>query len=260
MSDKANLIAKLKAEYAHIYSVSDSKGTEYFFRALSLAEVRTVEEFVERKLKNAFEIENFCLENCLLYPEFDDLDDIPPGVAKQVGDEILSVSGVTNAEFIIEALEHTRNKLVGDIFLDMKSYIISAMPSYKDSDLDNFTLLEIIEKLVLSETILTLQARMAGMEGDVRLTFETVGEEAEEAPVEQESRQKPQPKPKPKPKPKEPLPDKEELIRRINSKTTDNRAILPRKDEFEGFDPETLERMSGVAALDDPLARKLHGK
>jgi hypothetical protein len=253
MKNINNVITELKKDHSHIYSVSESNGTEYLFRSLTLKEVKNVEEFITKKLKSSFEIENYCLENCLLYPEGIDLDDISPGAAKQIADEILTVSGVTNADFILEAMAYTRDRLAGDLILSIKAYIISAIPAYSDSDLDNFTLLELIEKLVHAETILTLQARMAGMEGEVRLNFESTqdGEQNTEAI---------QPKQQPKPKKQDrPLPSKEELVSRINSKTTDNRAILPREKDFEGFDPETLERMAGVASADDPLARKLHG-
>lgn len=246
--ERASLIAKLKEDHSHIYSVSDTNGTEYLFRSLTLKEVRSVEDFILKKLKSSFEIEDYCIQKCLLSPENIDLDDISPGAAKQIAEEILTVSGVTNADFIFEAMAHTREKLGGDIILSIKSYIISAMPSYNDSDLDEFTLLQLIEKLICAETILTLQARMAGMDSDIRLDFEWISEEEEEAPVKAAPR-----------KSEHPLPTKEELVSRINAKTTDNRAILPREKDFEGFDPETLERMGGIASKDDPLARKLHG-
>lgn len=253
MKNNNSIVTELKKDHSHIYSVSESNGTEYLFRSLTLKEVKNVEEFITKKLKSSFEIENYCLENCLLYPENVDLDDISPGAAKQIADEILTVSGVTNASFILEAMAYTRDRLAGDIILNIKAYIISAIPAYSDADLDKFTLLELIEKLVHAETILTLQARMAGMDGDIQLNFEPTGGEAEqEAPV-------PKPKAQPKPKKDRPLPTKQELVSRINSKTTDNRAVLPREKDFEGFDPDTLERMAGVASADDPLARKLHG-
>jgi hypothetical protein len=151
-------------------------------------------------------------------------------------------------------MEYTRDKLAGDMILNIKAYIISAMPSYNDTDLDEFTLLELIEKLIHAETILTLQARMAGMDGDIQLNFEATSQEAvqEKGPSQKSA-------PPPKKKRDIPLPTKEELVSRINSKTTDNRALLPREKDFEGFDPDTLERMAGIAAQDDPLARKLHG-
>lgn len=250
--DKAELIAEFKKDYSHIYSVSDSNGTEYLFRSLTLSEVKSVEEFIEKGLKSSFEIEDYCLNKCLLHPKDFDLDDISPGAAKQIAEEILTVSGVVDANFILQAMHFTRERLSGDIVLSIKAYIISAMPSYTDTDLDKFTLLELIEKLICAETILTLQTRMAGMDGDIELNFEAVSEDGEEAA--------PTPTPTPKKKtPDRPLPTKEELVSRINAKTTDNRALLPREKDFEGFDPEALERMAGIASEDDPLARKLHG-
>jgi hypothetical protein len=251
MKSNNSIIAELKKDHSHIYSVSESDGTEYLFRALILKEVKEVEEFITKKLKSSFEIENYCLENCLLHPKDTDLDNISPGAAKQITDEILTVSGVTKASFILEAMDYTRDRLAGDMILSIKAYIISAIPAYSDSDLDKFTLLELIEKLIHAETILTLQARMAGMEGDIQLNFQVLGEDVE--PIASK------PKSQARPKSRVPLPTKEELVSRINAKTTDTRAVLPREKDFEGFDPDTLERMAGIASADDPIARKLHG-
>ena len=254
--NKTELIAEFKKEHSHVYSVSESTGTEYLFRALTLKEVKLVEEFIEKKLKSSFEIENYCLENCLLHPRNIDLDDISPGAAKQIAEEILTVSGIADANFILQAMSYTRARLSGDIVLNIKAYIISAMPSYSDTDLDKFTLLELIEKLICAETILTLQTRMAGLDGDIQLNFEATDAVEVEEPQKQPNKPKAKPK---RPSPDVPQPTKEELISRINSKTTDNRAPLPRAKDFEGFDPDALERMAGIAAADDPLARKLHG-
>ena len=190
MDDKSVLIVELKKEHSHIYSVSDSNGTEYLFRALTLSEVGSVEEFIQKRLKSSIEIEDYCLNKCLLSPEDIDLDDISPGAAKQIAEEILTVSGITDAEFILEAMHFTRGNLSGDIVLSIKAYIISAIPAYTDSDLDKYTLLELIEKLILAETILTLQAQMAGMDSNIQLNFEQADEEGEAQPAAPQEKKK----------------------------------------------------------------------
>lgn len=256
MEDIGVIKQMLKTQYSHIYSVSDNSGTEYLFRSLSLKEVKLVEYFITKNLKTSVELEDFCLENCLLYPEVN-LDRIQPGVVKQIADEILVVSGVTNAEYIAHSMRSTRDRLAGDIILDIKSYIISAIPRYTDEELDKFSLLELIEKLVLSEKILKLQAALAGFESNIQLNFEIEGEEE----VEYETVQQP----KAKAKPTKNQATKEELLKRIIRENLEHQPVVYEEDieemvdVFEGFDVDLLQKMQGQFDPNDPIARKLHG-
>ena len=251
---------KLKAEYNHIYSVSDDSGTEYLFRSLTLNEVKLVEHFILKKTRSGFEIEDFCLRRCLLYPEEIDLDDVSPGVAKQIADEILTVSGVSDASFIVKAMLEARSRLGGDILLDIKSYIISAMPQYTDDELNKYTLLELIEKLILSEKILTLQGKLAGLDSNVELQLTYSSETDNLADEEYEVVKKTSSKKD------KPIPSKEELLKRIaaNNEASQNRNFNAYSNknalkEFQGFDVDLLQKMEGKFDPNDPIARKLHG-
>jgi len=257
---KKDVIGELKTKYSHIYSVSDEDGTEYLFRSLTLKEVKLVEAFIINQIKNTIEIEDYCLETCLLYPTDVDLDDLAPGTAKQIAEEILRVSGAADADYIIHSMLDTRMRLDGDILLDVKSYIISAMPQYTDNELDKYTLLELIEKLILAEKILTLQSQLAGVEQKIELRIERIDESVDEEEEEYEVVRKKKPKKDPD------LPSKEELIRRIQKENSEQYSsrdhyVNPNaSEEWQGFDADLLDKMEGVKdIMDDPIARKLHG-
>jgi len=246
---------KLKEQYSHIYSVSDDSGTEYLFRGLTVKEIKLVEFFITKHLKSSFEIEEYCFETCLLHPR-DEMDYVSPGIVHNISEEVLIVSGITSAEYISFSMSQARERLSSDIILDIKSYILSAMPRYTDDELDKYTLLELIEKLILAEKILKLQAALAGMEADIELSFKLQGEEEPPAEVA----------PKAPSKQKTNKPTKEELLRRIQAEnleaasgptsTYNNKDAL---EEFQGFDLDLLQKMEGKFDPNDPIARKLHG-
>lgn len=250
-------IGKLKSQYNNVYSVSDNTGAEYFFRALTLKEIKLVETFIQYGLKNAIEIETFCLENCLLYPEDLDPDDILPGTAAQISEEILRVSGVTDASYILELMDVTRSRLNSDILTNIKAYIISAIPAYKEEDLVEFTLLELIEKLILSESILTLQSSLAGIDNQVQVNLRFADQENSEEEYETIKVKKN----------KDEGPTKEQLLERIRSANREGsggKNFTPYDndqavEEFKGFDKSLLEKMEGRFDPNDPIARKLHG-
>lgn len=252
-------IDDLKLKYHKLYSVSED-GTEYFFRPFTLKEVELFESFIHSKSKDRFELENFCLETCIVYPEEFDPEAMSPGFAQQVAEQIMVLSGIASADFVIEAMFTTRQRLSGDILLDIKSYIISAMPTYTDEQLDNYSVLELIEKLVLSEKILTLQGQLAGLDQQVELTFERVDESEEEEEYEVVRRKKP------KQKPEETQLTKEDIIKRIRKENVeqytsrDTYRNPEASDEWQGFDVDLLQKMEGVHDIEsDPIARKLHG-
>lgn len=250
-------IGKLKSQYNNVYSVSDNTGAEYFFRALTLKEIKLVETFMQYGLKNAIEIETFCLENCLLYPENIDPDDILPGTASQISEEILRVSGVTDASYILELMDVTRQRLNSDILTNIKAYIISAIPAYTEEDLTKFTLLELIEKLILSENILTLQSSLAGIENQVQVNLRFADQEEPEEEYEVVKVKKT----------KDEGPSKEQLLERIrhaNREGSGGKDFTPYDNEqaleaFKGFDKNLLQKMEGKFDPNDPIARKLHG-
>lgn len=233
--------------------MSDDSGTEYLFRALTVKEVKLVEFFISKGTKSSFEIEEFCFEACLLHPR-EDMDDVSPGIVHNISEEVLVISGITSAEYIAHSMSSARQRLATDIILDIKSYILSAMPAYTDDELDKYTLLELIEKLILSEKILKLQAALAGMDAQIELSFQLEGEEEvvpEVAPAA----------PKQKPKPS----SKEELLKRIqqdNLESQTRERVYNNKqalDAFQGFDLDLLEKIEGRFDPNDPIARKLHG-
>lgn len=240
---------ELKIKYGNIYSVSDSSGTEYLFRALSLEEIYSVETYISKGSKSLVEIENFCLETCVLEPVIDDPDDVMPGTAKQIAEDILRVSGVTDSRYILDSMVEVRDQLSNDIILSIKTYIISAMPSYTDTDLDKFSIRQLLEKLVLSEKILQLQSDLAGLGSEIILQFEQVDaqEEGPEEVAEEEV-------------------TKEELLRRIKKDNNEGSSPFTAYDnsnglkEFQGFDAELLKKMEGTADSNDPIAQRLHGK
>lgn len=259
-----NIISELKTKYSHIYSVSDEDGTEYLFRSLTLEEVRLVEYFIVNRLKTGIEIEDHCLETCILYPENLDLDEVAPGTAQQISEEILRISGIADANYVITSMLNTRAKMDSDILIDIKSYIISAMPSYNDNELDKFTLLELIEKLILSEKILTLQSQLAGVDQKIELNIERI--DGEENIPEEEYEVVRKKTSKATNKTNSDLPSKEELIRRIQKENAEQYSsrdhyVNPNaSEEWQGFDLELLDKMEGVKDIaDDPIARKLHG-
>jgi predicted YcjX-like family ATPase len=172
------------------------------------------------------------------------------------------VSGILDVETVKNYLTDSRNRLSNDVISMMKSYIIAAMPSYKDNELDGLTIKQMIEKVVLSEQILSVQQAVMGIQSDgVKVQIMSAAEyEAMQEPQQEKSKKKLN------------ITAEEALqqIKKVEKETVNPRDIpMFQRDtkktpkptiKTEDLDPELLVKMMGQAEANDPIAAKLFGK
>lgn len=235
----ANLHAQLFAEYGDIYSV-EIAGKEYAYRALTLEEL---DKFNQLSESNA-DLEDIYVQNSIVYPLDFDMDKMKAGHISVLAEAVSQVSGIS-ADFILKTLNEYRQIAEEDIVVKIKAMILAAMPVYSDEYINTLTIKQLLEKLVLSEEILTIQQVVNGIQSEngIRLDIAPVNEEPQTAK-------------------KPPKVDKETLLKRIMK---DERAVInpfelpPEVDygQLEELDSDLLVKAAGYIDRDDPIAKKL---
>lgn len=233
------LYAHLAAEFGEIYFI-EIAGKEYVYRALTLEEI----DKFERLSDSSADLEDIYVQNSMVYPLDFDLNKMKAGHVSSLAEAISRVSGL-NADFILSTLDQYRNEAVEDILVKIKAMIIAAMPNYTDEYINTLTIKQLLQKLVLSEEILTIQQVVNGIQSEngVKLSI---------APVESEQLTK-----------QTPNVDKATLLRRIKSQEKEDinpfagYANAPDYSQLEDFDTDILLKAAGHIDKDDPIARKL---
>lgn len=232
------LLTKLKEEYGEIYSI-ELGGREYAYRALTIKEIQDFEKNAE----NGAELEDIYVENGVVYPLDFDLNKIKAGYVSSLAEAIGNISG-TNINFILNTLDNSRKQAQEDILIKIKAMIIAAMPAYTDEYLATLTMKQLLEKLVLSEEILTIHQIVGGIQNTTGIRLDLVPTEEEVAPKKQK-----------------PKVDKETLLQRIRheERQTINQALTPITEikPLEELDEDLLIKSLGVITEEDPIARKL---
>lgn len=142
-------IAELKKKYGEVFHV-EIDGIEIIFRALTFKEFNDLS--IEEDYYSSVESEEAIVRTALVYPEFEILERGRAGVLSALAEEIIEESAFFNAEKAKELLEEHRENSES-ILISMKALIISAMPSYNDEMLDNYTFSQLLEKVALAEQI-----------------------------------------------------------------------------------------------------------
>lgn len=236
------LIDKWKSQFGDIFGI-ELDGTEFVYRALTLNEINYVSRIDEQ------DTEDYYVKNALLYPVEFDVDDMRAGDFKILAEAIMSVSGILDVETVKNYLADSRQRITNDVISVMKAYVIAAMPTYRDDELDNLTIKQMIEKVVLSEQILTLQQAIMGIESDGVKVQIISAEEQQEAQ-------------KPPPTKKQIKRTREELLQQVRGE--ERETVNPRMRATEGLNSipdDLLEKIAQGAEPDpsDPIAAKLFG-
>jgi len=232
---------RLTREYGDIFSI-ELGGTEFFYRALTLEEINILGNVLEDD-STSVDMEDLYVQNGIVYPSNFDIDKVKPGFVTTLAQHIMRVSG-SSAEYILETLFSLREQRDQDILFKIKAIIISAMPTHTDEYLDSLTVKQLLEKLVLSEEILTkLQEVHLGAAGaGVRLELAV---KEEEKPSKKQAKEKV---------------DKETLLRRIKKDDrvgSGAQTAFQANEQIKDLDEEILVKASGALKDDDPIARKL---
>ena len=236
------VLAQLQNEYGDIY-IAEIGGKEIAYRALTLKEMGVFQTIAD----SAADLEDIYVQNAVVYPQDFDIDRMKAGHVSQLAEAIAAVSGL-DVDFVLGSLDQLRQEAAEDVLIKMKAVIIAAMPTYNDDYLDSLTTKQLLQKLVLSEEILTFRQVVDRMQQvGVRLELSSAEEEI------------PQPIPQPK---KSPLPkvDKETLLRRIGQedRQTVNAALTPDvAGSLADLDESILIKAAGYVDENDPIARKL---
>lgn len=181
-SPTSEAIADWKLEYGSVYSVTLPKGIECFFRALTVGELQklTISHMT------SVEVEEMAVKYAVLYPEIN-FEDLPAGIISGLSEEIFEHSGLISADEARKALEEGRIKC-RELIIQMKAFIIAAMPNYTLEQLDTLTYSELTFRVAMAEEIIKVQQSIFGIDGD--LTFNIVDLEEEARKAEEEEKKK----------------------------------------------------------------------
>jgi hypothetical protein len=230
-------LEELIKEYNELYEI-EVGGTTYYYRALSLQEIKESD-----KLEDETEREDFIVNLCVVYPDID-FDKIKAGYINVLAEAIMSSSGILDLDTVLEYLHSAREFYSHDAVSILKAYVISAMPSYSDESLENYTIKSLINKVAMSEQILTLKQSIMGIHSD--------GVKVEIVPLDQVEKAKPENKM-----------TKEQLLSRISKtdrETANARMLDPTlKQKLSEIDEDLLRKALGETSSNDPIAAKLHG-
>lgn len=176
-------IEEWKDAHGSIFSVGVGR-EEYIFRALTIREHEKVTKLANKSMSTA---EELVISSALLYPKLDEegIGNLQAGTVSALAEEILDYSGWTNPKYAKGILEQERSRMDELQFL-VKAFILSALPSYTEEDLDQLTFHQIFHKVALAEKTISIQQETMGIEGSIKIDLIDPEEEAQKQ--EQEMR------------------------------------------------------------------------
>lgn len=214
-------------------------GETYYFRELSINEINYIDSQSEW---TEVEVEDAYVAMCVVYPEIDP-SKIKAGYVSRLAEEIMlhSRSSIQGVEHLISEMEQARELAISDVTMTMKAFVLCAMPAYKEEELNQLTVKELSNKVILSEKVLTFNQGVNGIpsENGVRLIFAKVSEEQDQTTPEMS----------------------EELKRKLAKKVKAMESVETDfvSPELKNLDTDILAKMAGVPMSNDPIARKLMG-
>lgn len=248
MIQDSELITQLKLQYGDIFGI-ELGGVEYIYRALTIDEINSASQF-----KDDVDIEDYYVKTAVLYPENFDVDNVSAGYIMTLAEAIMSVSGILDVETVKKYLEDTRVKITNDVVSIMKAYIIAAMPTYREDELDSLTIKGMIEKVVLSEQILTLKQAVMGVPSEGVKVQIISAEEFEEVQKPKENK---------KLNKKKLDKTREQLLQELRSEERDtvNPRLKDLQPDLSALPDDILEKVAKAKEpdVDDPIAAKLFG-
>jgi hypothetical protein len=181
------LLADFKSQYDEVYQIS-TNGIDIVFRPL------TYEEFDAFAISEEFtgnaETEDLIVEAVLLHPDIKTLQETSAGVITGVCEEVIEQSGFFNVRIASSKLEEARER-ASDVRFIIKSFILSAIPSYHPDDLDKKTFKQLCDLIALSEQILELKMETfrsaLAQENPQAPTLILIDEEAEQSEQERKN-------------------------------------------------------------------------
>lgn len=176
-------IEQWKDAYGSIFSVGVGH-EDYIFRSLTIREHDRITKVAEKSMSTA---EELVISSALLYPRLDEdsIGNLPAGTVSALAEEILDYSGWTNPKYARGILEQERSKMDELQFL-VKAFIMSAMPAYKEEDIDDLTFHQVFHKVALAEKTISIQQESMGIENSMKIDL--IDPEEELQKQEQEKR------------------------------------------------------------------------
>lgn len=180
MTVQPQQITEWKLAHGEVYSVN-IKGIDYIFRALRFSEYdhlskRTKEDW------SSTDTEEYIVTSALLSHSWENIESTQAGVISVLASEIESVSGYGSPKYAKSVLDAKRAQ-ADEVRTLMKAYVITAMPAYKDDELDELNFSQLATKLALAEQIISIKQGM--MSGGGPITLEIVDPEEEALAEEQ---------------------------------------------------------------------------
>jgi len=175
-----NKVFELKSRYGKIYSVT-VKDSPLLFRELTFSEYGKIVYFQESENFSSADIEDFILQNAIVYPEGFDIYQIPAGTVSFLAEEILDLSGFYSAKLAKAIMEEKREE-ANQVKNLMKAFVLATISTYSPEDLEEMTFSQLSEKVALAEKIIEIKQGMNGLESnDLRLQLIDPEEEAQKA-------------------------------------------------------------------------------
>ncbi len=233
------------------YFSTEIDGEVFYYRALTLEEINIIQATTAGL--TAADVEDEYVLTAVLHPKDLDLDDLLAGDVTQLSHMIMDASGLSSADFIIQNLNESRQNFdAGDLVGMMKAFVLTAMPAYKEDELDKFTLKELIYKVIMAEKIFSLTQAVHGIQS-TGVVFEILREEDQE---EEQPKRKRRRKTESQMTPEE----RRAMLKKIREEDFemgDGSARHVDYSQAQNFDEELLWKASGQVDPDDPIARKL---
>lgn len=148
-----DLIAEWKLQHGHVY-ISAFKGQDFYYRAITLGEFKSI-TVTDPDLKTA-KTEDLIVRLALLYPKDFDFDNAPAGVLSGLAEQIFNMSGFGDPGYASQLMDEER-KDVQQFSNIMKTIILTALPAYKEEELDLLSFHQLAHKTALAEEILKLK-------------------------------------------------------------------------------------------------------
>lgn len=165
-----------KRTYSKIYSLN-VRGIDYVFRALTFAEF----DDLRSSGQDAIDLEDEVVALAVLDPPEGPPENSVAGVVTVLAKEILETSGFGSIARRKELLETYRVEAETDLRVMMKAFVLSAMPFYREEDLDGMTFDCLARKVVLAEHVIKVQQASVGVtEHELRVDIIDPEEEAAE--------------------------------------------------------------------------------
>lgn len=141
-----SMINKWKKKYKRVFK-TELSGIPWYYRRLSVGEIRTISLCEDQEQK-----ELLILQIGVIYPTIKSLNDVPAGASDNLVSLISKVTGATE-ENILDLVSKERDRLgMSDDYLKWKIEIIKTL-NYTPKDVDNMTMDEFVEALVMAEEV-----------------------------------------------------------------------------------------------------------